>query len=66
LIRETTLRQGYSENETLPAGVPFGAVTEPGIRVGYFFSASVDLVGLFHLFVPSHARSIDALTGKEK
>jgi hypothetical protein len=66
IIRETTLRQGFAVNQTLPAGVPFGAVTVPGLHTGYFFSASIDLVGLFHLFVPVRAPTIDALTGKEK
>ncbi len=64
--RETTLRQGFYDNETLPSGVPFGAVTVPGLHVGYFLSASVNLVGLYHLIVPSRAPTIDGLTGKPK
>jgi hypothetical protein len=66
LIRETMLRQGFTAYQTLPSNVPFNAVTYTGVGVGYFVSASIDLVGLFHLFVPSHAPTIDALTGKEK
>jgi hypothetical protein len=66
IIRETTLRQGVTVGQTLPSGVPFGSVTEPGVHTGYYLSASIDLVGLFHLFVPSHAPTLDALTGKEK
>jgi len=66
IIRETTLRQGFALNQTLPAGVPFGSVTVAGVHTGYFISASVDLVGLFRLFVPSHSPTLDALTGKEK
>ncbi len=66
IIRETTLRDGFAVNQTLPAGVPFGAVTVAGVHTGFFISASIDLVGLFHLFVPGHAPTIDALTGKEK
>jgi hypothetical protein len=66
LIRETMLRQGFSPYRTLPTNVPFDAETYTGVGVGYFVSASVDLVGLFHLFVPSHAPTLDAVTGKEK
>ena len=65
-LREVTLRDGFAANQQLPAGTPIGAATVAGLRVGYFFSASVDLVGLFHLFVPSHAPTIDAVTGREK
>jgi hypothetical protein len=66
VIRETMLRQGFSAYKTLPTNVPFDAETYTGAGVGYFVSASVDLVGLFHLFVPTHTRTIDAVTGKEK
>jgi len=66
VIRETMLRQGFTAYETLPNNVPFDAVTYAGAGVGYFVSASIDLVGLFHLFVPSHSPTIDGLTGKEK
>ncbi|HEX3343407.1 MAG TPA: hypothetical protein VHS09_02490, partial [Polyangiaceae bacterium] len=63
---ELTLRDGYSIGQALPAGTTIQAATAQELRVGYFVSASVDLVGLFHLFVPSHGSSIDAATGKEK
>jgi hypothetical protein len=66
VIRETMLRQGFSAYKTLPTNVPFDAETYTGVGVGYFVSASIDLVGLFHLFVPSHPPTIDAVTGKEK
>ena len=66
VIREAMLRQGFSAYKALPSNVPFDAVTYEGAGVGYFVSASIDLVGLFHLFVPSHAPTIDALTGKVK
>jgi hypothetical protein len=66
LIRESMLRQGISAYQTLPSTVPFNSVTYSGAGVGYFVSASIDLVGLFHLFVPSHAPAIDGVTGKEK
>ncbi len=65
LIREAMLRQGFSAYQALPTNVPYDAETYTGVGVGYFVSASIDLVGLFHLFVPSHAPTIDALTGKE-
>ncbi len=65
LLREVTLRPGYSLNQALPAGSSFASVTQPAVQVGYYVSASVDLVGLFHLFVPVRARTIDATTGKE-
>jgi hypothetical protein len=65
-LRETTLRQGFVPNEQLPVGTGIGAATVANLEVGYYFSASVDLLGLFHVFVPVHAPTIDAVTGKEK
>jgi hypothetical protein len=61
-----TLRDGYSIGQPLSAGTTIAAATQQGLRVGSFVSASVDLLGLFHLFVPSHGASIDAATGKDK
>jgi hypothetical protein len=61
-----TLRDGYSIGQPLAAGTTIAAATQQGLRVGSFVSASVDVVGLFHLFVPGHGTSIDAATGKEK
>jgi hypothetical protein len=66
VVREAMLRQGFSAYKTLPTNVPFDAETYTGAGVGYFVSASVDLVGLFHLFVPSKTPTIDGVTGKEK
>ena len=66
LLRELTVRDGYAIGEALPAGTTILAATQPGLRVGTFVSASVDVVGLFRLFVPAHASAIDAATGKEK
>jgi hypothetical protein len=66
IIRETMLRQGFSPYQTLPTNVPFDAMTYSGAGVGYYVSASIDLVGLFHLFFPHHAPTVDGLTGKEK
>jgi hypothetical protein len=61
-----TLRDGYSIGQPLAAGTTIQAATQQGLRVGSFVSASVDVLGLFHLFVPAHGSSIDAATGKEK
>jgi hypothetical protein len=61
-----TLRDGYAIGEALPGGTTIAGATQQELRLGYFVSASVDLVGLFHLFVPSHGSAIDAATGKEK
>jgi hypothetical protein len=66
LAYQLTLRDGYSFEQALPAGTTVQAATQQQLRVGYFASASVDLVGLFRLFVPAHGASIDAATGKEK
>jgi len=63
---ELTLRDGYSIGQALPAGTTIQAATQQTLRVGSFVSASVDVLGLFHLFVPGHGSSIDAATGKEK
>jgi hypothetical protein len=66
LLRELTLKSGYQVGQVLPAGTSFDAATEAALQVGYFVSASVDLLGVFHLFFPGHASAIDAVTGKEK
>ena len=66
LLRELSLRDGYELGQVLPTGTSLDAATEPSLQVGYFVSASLDLVGLFHLFFREHPASIDAATGKEK
>lgn len=66
LLRELTLKSGYQVGQALPAGTSFDAATEAALQVGYFVSASVDLLGVFHLFLPTHASAIDAVTGKER
>ncbi len=66
LLRELSLKDGYQVGQALPAGTSFDAATQASLQVGYFVSASVDLVGIFHLFFPAHASSIDAVTGKER
>ena len=65
-LRELTLREGHAIGETLPPGTNFNDITQPNVRLGYFVSASVDVVGLYHLFVPRHVPTVDAATGKEK
>lgn len=68
LLRELTLNNGYSVGQTFPGATSMSVdtVAEPKLQVGYFVSASVDVLGLFHLFVPQHTAAIDAATGKEK
>ena len=66
LLRELTLRDGFGDGQALPNGTTIQAATVPGLRVGYFLSASIDLIGLFHVFFPGHTTSIDGATGKEK
>ncbi len=66
LLRELTLREGFALGQPLPSGTSFESATRPGVQVGYFVSASVDLIGLFHLFLPAHTPTLDAATGREK
>jgi hypothetical protein len=65
IVKELSLRPGNSVGETLPSTSSFSSITHPEFHVGYYVSASVDLFGLFRLFVPEHLKSIDATTGKE-
>jgi hypothetical protein len=65
LLRELTLRDGFALNESLPAGTSLGAATQPTLQVGYFVSASIDLLGLFHVFAPVHPPPLDAATGRQ-
>ena len=51
-------------NSTVKQGTPLSAVTTPQVNVGWFISASIDLVGIFHLFVPEHLPSFDAATAR--
>jgi len=64
LARELSLRPGTMLEQTLPMGTSFASVTQPSVQVGYYVSVSVDLVGLFHLFVPRHLKTFDAV-GRE-
>lgn len=65
LLRELTLLPGHSIGDTLPTGTSLDAVTSPQVNLGFFVSASIDLVGLFHLFVPERVSTLDAATGRE-
>jgi hypothetical protein len=66
LLRELTLRDGFSSGDALPTGTSFDAATHPTLQVGYFASASIDVLGLLHLFLPARAPTIDAVTGMER
>jgi hypothetical protein len=66
MLRELTLRDGYAVGEALPVGTSFDAATKPTLQVGYFASASIDLLGLFHVFFPGHPVAINGATGKEE
>ncbi len=65
-VRETTLNAGIVEGQPLPVGSSLTGVTHTQLQTGYFISASIDLVGVFHLIVPRHLRTFDAATGAEK
>jgi len=63
-LRELTLNPGHSVGDALPAGTSLKAITTPGVNVGFFVSASIDLVGLYHLFFHEHEPTLDAATGR--
>ncbi len=65
LLRELTLDPGHSIGDQLPAGTSLDAVTSPAVHLGFFVAASVDIVGLFRLFVPEHLPTLDAASGRE-
>ena len=64
LLREQTLTGGHHIGDTVPMGTGLGFITSPQVNVGFFVSLSIDLVGLFHLFVPEHLPTFDATTGR--
>ncbi len=64
-LRELTLLPGHSIGDALPAGTSLDAITNPQVNVGFFVAASIDIVGLFRLFVPEHMPTLDAATGRE-
>ncbi|MHB1843305.1 MAG: hypothetical protein ACYCWW_00540 [Deltaproteobacteria bacterium] len=63
LLREATLDGGYAFGQTAPANSSLVGITHPSLQVGYFVSANVDLVGLFHLLVHERPVTLDAATG---
>ena len=65
LVRELSLKDGASIGETLAPNVPLASVAGPELRFGYFVSASVDLLGLAHLFFTPRQPTLDATTGAE-
>jgi len=66
LLRELSLRDGFAAGQLLPTSTSFDAATHPSLQVGYFVSASIDLMGVFRLFVPEHPPTVDAVTGLER
>lgn len=65
LLRELALLPGHAIGDPLPANTSLDAITNPQVNVGFFVSASIDVVGLFRLFVPERLPTIDAATGRE-
>lgn len=65
ITREASFAQGYADGQTLPSGVSLANVTSPAYQVGYFASASIDLLGLVHLFIPVHEPTFDIITGAD-
>ncbi len=65
-LRERTLAAGYSIGDQLPAGTSLDAVTNPAVHVGFYVAASIDVVGLFRLFIPEHLPTLDAASGREQ
>ena len=66
LVRELGLRSGYSLNAPLPPGASFSAATTTKTVVGFYVSVSVDVLGLYRLFVPVHSPILDASNGRER
>jgi hypothetical protein len=65
LFRGLALDRGVSFGQTVPQGASLDSVTSAQLRVGYFVSASVDLLGLAHVFFRPREASLDATTGTE-
>lgn len=65
LLRELALLPGHEIGDPLPANTSLDAITTPNVNVGFFVSASIDLVGVFRLFVPERLPTLDAATGRE-
>lgn len=65
ISRQANFANGYAPGQVLPMGVSLAGTTTPGYDVGYFFSATVDLLGILHLFIPPRVPTYDALSGQE-
>jgi hypothetical protein len=66
LVRESTLNSGVTQGQPLPVGSSLAGITHTQLQTGWFISASIDLVGVYHLVVPRHLKTFDAATGTEK
>lgn len=64
-FRGLALDSGYSVGQTVGPGQSLESITSAQLRVGYFVSASVDLLGLAHLFFTPREAQLDATTGSE-
>lgn len=65
ITRQANFANGYAPGQVLPTGVSLAATTTPGYDVGYFVSATVDLLGILHLFIPPHLPTYDAVSGHD-
>lgn len=65
ITRQASFAGGYADGQVLPAGVSLASTTSPGYQVGYFVSASVDLLGILHLFLPPHLPTYDTVSGSD-
>ncbi len=66
LFRGLALDSGVSVGQSLPPGQSsIDSVASTQLRLGYFVSASIDLLGLAHVFFRPHEASLDATTGTE-
>lgn len=65
LLRELALDSGFAFGDTVPKGTSLESVSSSALRVGYFASASIDLLGLVHLFFTPREPMLDATTGSE-
>ncbi len=63
LLREAVLAPGVSYGQTVPSGTSVNQVTNANLQVGYFVSANIDLLGLYHFFVRPQIVGLDAATG---
>ncbi len=65
LYRGLALDSGYSVGQTIGSAQSLDSIASPQLRVGYFVSASIDLIGLAHLFFTPRETQLDATTGSE-